>query len=1156
MATNSNRTKKIIIRIGIGILATFLVLLIIIGIVLNTIVTPKRITPVLLEVAHQYLDAEINCESIDITFFSTFPDLGIQMNNGSIVHSVSTDSIHQPSAPDTLLVFEKGTVSLNPVAFIFNRKIVLHKFEVQNGDVYAFVNADGKANWDIVIPSEEVAQQPEENKAFDMPELNIKDIHLQDIRITYDDLHEDVFVLMDSVQMKLNGNMAKDRANLNLAFRTSGITSYYQGQTYSKELPVSIRTKLNNDRINKSLTLDRGAINLGILKLRTAGSIVRDSVVRGANVNIDFTLNASSLSDIVEMVPAHINDINSQIVANGEIQSTGKISGLLSREQYPTLSLSFQLANGMVAPKKHKDKPFAEEIKLNFETLIDFSGKQSSTFKLNEFSANSGSSKIHVKGSLNNLLTQPFVDTQAKAIIDFTQLSQSYSFLEDIKMGGMIDFDLSAKSLLSDIQSFNLGKININGNANIKSLFFNHLKENFSLYATNADMKFGSNTRDSIRGRLLESLLRGSVSMDSLNLNWKDEIKASAGKVSSSFSTSEPKDSSSIAPVTTTARVRNLQLNMGDSVRLRSFRTNAFARIAPSKGNLSLPEISLRFALDTVGARYTDTGGSIRNANLSLKLNKLQTQNNRRANTTTDTTNISSNRQRYAGMTREQRDSLRKVHFNPEANLSFRLESQETRDLLRNWDVTGDLKCTSVRLRTPLFPLPIRVMESQMNFTTNNLKIEKADLQIGSSALSLSGDIDGIRQALLFNGKVAAKLTLTGDSIDFNQLIKAAVAGSEYSSKSSIEKDSISATVLDESKAIPINVDTVQSAIFVVPRNLDIEFNSRIQNAKFSDIHIRNAMGRIILRDQAIQLPRFSLSSDIGKATMTMVYKAANSEGAHVGMDVNITQMDIKELIQAVPMIDELAPMLRSFEGVVDCEMTAVTELDSVMNVLLPRTTASCYLHGKDMVLLDGETFSEISKTLMFKNKKRNVIDSISVEMIMEDEKLMIFPFQVSIDRYSAGVGGLQNLDLSFNYHITVLKSPLPFKLGLNITGNADDMKIRLAKAKYKDLFTVAREKQLTETINVREEMGQKLRKSINEIVGSDLKQPIRRPKSSLPDSLRNEYFRMDTTKVAFPTGHPGRTKALSYRDEKGSINYNIKLIVRFCSPCFIGSSW
>lgn len=103
---------------------------------------------------------------------------------------------------------------------------------------------------------------------------------------------------------------------------------------------------------------------------------------------------------------------------------------------------------------------------------------------------------------------------------------------------------------------------------------------------------------------------------------------------------------------------------------------------------------------------------------------------------------------------------------------------------------------------------------------------------------------------------------------------------------------------------------------------------------------------------------------------------------------------------------------------------------------------------------MDGETFAEISKKFLFKNKKRNLIDSISVNISIKNGNVTVYPFEISMDRYRAAVGGTQGLDMNFDYHISILKSPIPFKLGLNISGNLDDMKFRLSKAKYKNAVT------------------------------------------------------------------------------------------------------
>lgn len=1113
MGTKStkNKTRKILVRIGFSLLVVLALLLIIIAIILNTIVTPKKITPVVVALAQEFVDGDVKCESVDITFFSTFPDLGVKLKNGSI-----------SSESDTLLAFENFMLTVNPVAFVMNKKIIVHQLELDDADIYAYVDTTGRANWDIFKTMED--ENFSDTTAFSMPELNIKTIRLNNVNFTYDDLPQNIFVMVDSLNMRLKGNLSKEHADLSLGIRTAGITSFYQGQIYTQHLPFSFRTKLERDRVAKNLAIKKGKVKVGTLEFKTNGQLQQQADSMDiADVDIDFSLNASSLADLVDLIPAHILSISDKLVAGGKIESNGKLTGQLGKGKLPAITLSFQLINGTLASSKHPNKPFVEDFDIDLHTLLDISGSNPSFLSLKNLYLQTTSSNLSAKGELNHIFTQPSIEAEAKADVNFTQIADKLQ-LDGMKMGGKIDFNISARCLLDDILTMNLGKINANGTANIKDVRFSHTGQDFSFYTSNANMNFGSNTQDSIEGELQENLLRSKIVLDTLNLNWKKDLIANASRLSLLVTTSAPKDTSSIFPVMTGFRASNLRLVMGDSVRMRGVQILGGIEMKPRKDQPGLPEVSVGMSLDSLVGRAYDMGGRISNAKLKLKFAKQQTRQRTITNinrTANDSINVVG--RGYSGrdttLTRAQRDSLRRSRLDPTTNISFRIESQQTRDLFREWEISGGFSSKDIRIRTPYFPVSLRMSESDMTFTSNTLSLTKAHVRIGKSDFMLKGEVDGIRRALLYNGKVSAKMNLDADSLDVNELIRAAVAGSEYTQKGKTEKDSISGIILDEITQIIPDQDSTALGIFVIPRNLDIEFNSRIRNIRFNNISAKSLRGRIILRDQAIHLPRLKLNSDIGSATVTMVYKAPNTSGAQLGVEFGVKEIDVKELIGALPVINELAPMLSSFEGVVDCNITALTELDSLMNVRLPETTASCYLSGQNLVLLDGETFAEISKMLMFKNKNRNLIDSISVEMILEDEKLMIFPFQISMDRYNAAVGGIQNLDMSFDYHITVLKSPVPFKLGLNISGKPDKMKIRLGKAKYKDLFTVAREKKLDYTvINLRQEMDEKLRQSITEIVGADLSQPVRRPRVEIPDSLRHSFFHLEDTIAASPT--------------------------------------
>ena len=86
----------------------------------------------------------------------------------------------------------------------------------------------------------------------------------------------------------------------------------------------------------------------------------------------------------------------------------------------------------------------------------------------------------------------------------------------------------------------------------------------------------------------------------------------------------------------------------------------------------------------------------------------------------------------------------------------------------------------------------------------------------------------------------------------------------------------------------------------------------------------------------------------------------------------------------------------------------------------------------------------------MFRNRSGSTIDDMSVQGIIRDDLLEVFPFVLSVDRYSLAMSGVQHFDQHFQYHISVLKSPIPFRFGINIFGNFDSWKWKLGKALYK----------------------------------------------------------------------------------------------------------
>jgi hypothetical protein len=137
-------------------------------------------------------------------------------------------------------------------------------------------------------------------------------------------------------------------------------------------------------------------------------------------------------------------------------------------------------------------------------------------------------------------------------------------------------------------------------------------------------------------------------------------------------------------------------------------------------------------------------------------------------------------------------------------------------------------------------------------------------------------------------------------------------------------------------------------------------------------------------------------------------------------------------------------------------------------------------IRGENLVLMDGETFGEIAKILRFSKRAENKVDSFSAEFTIFRNEIDIYPFLITMDKYKAVIGGRHNLDMSFNYNITIVNSPLPFRLAVDATGTMEDLKIRLAKSKYPEFYRPVSRKEVNKK---RLELREIIRHSLTEKV-------------------------------------------------------------------------
>ena len=957
-----NRQVKKTLKIsGITLGTVLLVLLVAIAFVINFIVTPKKLTPVVLDAANQTLNAHLDMESVELTFFSTFPQFGLKVKNGSLVSKALNDSSWCKT--DSLLSFKECVLTVNPIAYLMENRIVVHNLSLEEVAVYAYRNKTGKANWEVTRASVDTIPADTASTDFNS-EIDIRNIELKHANLVFDDRNTDIYSRIDDANLKLRLSLTKGVSTLGLKFDNKNILFWQQGELLVNKIATSLRTDIMVDRQTAVWKLKDTELDVNGIRLDVNGAFRRDTVAKTIGMDLEYGLHAPSMETVLRMIPkSYVKD--SKVSAKGEVTVSGRVRGVYGDKKLPAVSLKIGIKE---ASAQYKGLPYGiDEVTADFDAYVDLMRHQPSYLNLKIFHFKGAHTEVLADAKVDDLLDDPLITFHTKSTVDLDALAKTFPLQESVTITGKLDADMGMKCRLSALKKQDIGRMKLGGKLELKDFELKDTAKDFD-FLGNATFRFRDNETLQAQMDVRKLVLRSRF------------LSSDIERLVANVSSTNPQDTNRIVSLQCDMEVSKLRASMGDSIKLYSARAKAQAALGPQEVDVTKPAIDFSLRADSLFFSAAGTRMAMNVAGIKMKADKLN-------------------------------DSL--------------------------WMPKGIVGFNCLRFRTPEFGLPIRMSKTAVTVDGPKITLKNASVRIGRSNMTATGDMMGVYRAMTKGEKLTAHLSLTSDLIDCNQLIN------------SLSFPEDTTEVLTDS--VPSEMK-----LFVIPRNIDFELQTDLKKVIFEKMLFENVHGAVDIKNQAIHLEDLSMRALDADMKAVMVYKAGSPRGGYAGFDFKIRNINIAKLVDFVPALDTIVPMLRSFKGRVMFDVAADARLDSAMNIRIPTLRSAIHIKGDSLVLMDGETFAEISKMLMFKNKKENVFDSISVNVTVHDGNVTVYPFLVEIDRYKAAVGGEQGLDMNFNYHISILKSPLPFKAGVNISGNLDKMKFRIGKAKYKDAVTPA----------------------------------------------------------------------------------------------------
>ena len=261
-----------------------------------------------------------------------------------------------------------------------------------------------------------------------------------------------------------------------------------------------------------------------------------------------------------------------------------------------------------------------------------------------------------------------------------------------------------------------------------------------------------------------------------------------------------------------------------------------------------------------------------------------------------------------------------------------------------------------INLKDGFLNLPSRLPEAviipsiEFKYSNREMAIDNSRIVLGNSDLELKGNVRNIGKWFRHEDILQGDLEVVSNHCDANQLL------AWFSADKGAEEESPSAEGGLSGEADP----------FLVPTDVDLTLNTHMREVDIFTQHAKDLKGGIYVKNGKLILDEVGFVCRAAKLQLTAIYSTPRRNHLYLGFDYHMIDVDIDELLSMIPDLEEMVPMLSSFKGAAQFHLAVETYLNEYYKPKMSTLRGASSLTGKDLVVLDSETFSTISAGVSF----------------------------------------------------------------------------------------------------------------------------------------------------------------------------------------------
>ena len=887
---------------------------------------------------------------------------------------------------DTLVAVPELLVSLKLIDAI-RGNICIKRFHLRDATANIYIAADGTTNFDV-FKSEDDDEEEEDEGGWQLKSVRWEeDLKVSAHHLSFVDEKDTIAASLDEASIVLASQKRDDLDGARLDLSAQHVCATVKGEEYAQDLELRLHLPVYYKNL-EHVYIDKAKLQVNDFGLLLDGEAGTPDLSSGV-YTCDATVSTDGtwqIQEILALVPERFKASLKDIKVDGLMALEANVKGTYADSIMPVLTAHLDIKEGKGA---YKPLPYTvRDLQLDADARLDLNKQQPSTVTINKLSAKTKESRIAAKGKVEDLLEDMLLDLHLD--IDANLPDFAYFMPKEMDLKGQTKGKANAKIRLSDLSEMRLEKGTIDADLTLTDIAYTMDSMEATLPYTKAKV-FIPNKNPS----------RKSVNWACVDLDTKQV---------------------DFSMYTTINAALGASMIRIEAANVLNNEQDYFASIHTA----------------SLDGRFEDIHADLTNAELEAYLAGGKKMS---AKIQTDALQAEMGEELMA-----KTEALR-----IEAAARYKAEEE---NILLQWNprLTIHLKNGEVRMPERL-PEPVYIPSIEFAYSNKAMNIANSRIELGNSDLNIKGNVRHIGGWFRHKKILEGELDIVSDHCDANQLMAWFSADEETSQESGAESQESKAESQEELTSTPEQNtpdSTKEMEPFMVPLDVDLALNTNLKEVEIFNQVAKDLKGGIFMQEGNLILDEVGFVCRAAKLQLTAMYRSPRRNHLYLGMDYHMIDVDIDELLTMIPNLEEMVPMLSSFKGAAEFHLAAETYLNSQYQPKMSTLRGAASLTGKDLVVLDGETFDKISKLLLFSKKTENKIDSINAELTIYKNQIDVYPLCVQMDNYMVALGGRHNTNMTFDYDINVLS---PIYLGVKVSGSMDDLQIKLAKCKFAQDF-------------------------------------------------------------------------------------------------------